>query len=65
MADRCPRQNPFGVSAFMHGLAKLIFRVTGWKIEGGVPSQRASSSSQRPTSGKDAFIMLTQRTSTG
>ena len=28
--------NPFGVSAFMHGLAKQLFRLTGWKIEGSV-----------------------------
>ncbi len=28
--------NPFEVSSFMHGLAKLLFRLIGWKTEGSV-----------------------------
>ena len=53
-------ENPFGVSAFMHGLAKLIFRVTGWKIEGGVHQPPRFVIIAAPhTSNWDAFIMLT------
>ena len=28
--------NPFGVSAFMHRLAKLLFHLSGWRVEGTV-----------------------------
>src|SRR6185369_14835750 len=52
--------NPFGVSAFMHGLAKLLFRITGWKIEGGVPQPPRFVIIAAPhTTNWDAFIMLT------
>jgi 1-acyl-sn-glycerol-3-phosphate acyltransferase len=52
--------NPFGISAFMHGLAKLIFRVTGWKVEGGVHQPPRFVIIAAPhTSNWDAFIMLT------
>lgn len=52
--------NPFGVSAFMHGLARLLFRLTGWKIEGGVHQPPRFVIIAAPhTSNWDAFIMLT------
>jgi 1-acyl-sn-glycerol-3-phosphate acyltransferase len=51
--------NPFGVSAFLHGLAKLIFRVSGWKTEGVVPEPLRFVIIAAPhTSNWDAFIML-------
>ena len=51
--------NPFGVSAFMHGLAKLLFRITGWKVEGGVHQPLRFVIIAAPhTSNWDAFIML-------
>lgn len=54
------QQNPFGVSAFMHGLAKLLFRLTGWKTEGTVhqPSRFVIIAAPH-TSNWDAFVMLT------
>ena len=52
--------NPFGVSAFMHGLAKLLFRLTGWKVEGQVHQPARFVIIAAPhTSNWDAFIMLT------
>jgi 1-acyl-sn-glycerol-3-phosphate acyltransferase len=52
--------NPFGVSAFMHGLARLLFRLTGWKVEGGVHQPARFVIIAAPhTSNWDAFIMLT------
>lgn len=52
--------NPFGISAFMHGLAKFLFRVTGWKVEGGVHQPPRFVIIAAPhTSNWDAFIMLT------
>jgi 1-acyl-sn-glycerol-3-phosphate acyltransferase len=53
-------ENPFGVSAFMHGLAKLLFRLTGWKTEGTVYQPPRFVVIAAPhTSNWDAFIMLT------
>lgn len=52
--------NPFGVSAFMHGLAKFLFWLTGWKIEGTVPRPPRFVVIAAPhTSNWDALIMLT------
>lgn len=51
--------NPFGVSPFMHGLAKFLFRVTGWRIEGQVhlPARFVIIAAPH-TSNWDAFVML-------
>jgi 1-acyl-sn-glycerol-3-phosphate acyltransferase len=52
--------NPFGVSAFMHHLAKLIFRLTGWKIEGAAPQPPRCVIIAAPhTSNWDAFVLVT------
>jgi len=52
--------NPFGVSSFIHGLAKLVFRLSGWKTEGTVPqSHRFVMIAAPHTSNWDAFIMVT------
>lgn len=52
-------ENPFGVSSFMHGLAKLLFRLGGWKIEGTVHQPPRFVLIAAPhTSNWDAFIML-------
>jgi 1-acyl-sn-glycerol-3-phosphate acyltransferase len=52
--------NPFGVSAFMHGLAKLLFRVSGWKIEGTVHQPPRFVIIAAPhTSNWDAVILVT------
>ncbi len=52
--------NPFGVSSFIHGLAKLIFRLSGWKIEGTVHQPPRFVLIAAPhTSNWDAFIMVT------
>lgn len=53
-------ENPFGVSSFMHGLAKLLFRLTGWKTEGTIHQPARFVVIAAPhTSNWDAFIMLT------
>jgi len=53
-------QNPFGVSAFMHGFARLLFRLTGWKTEGTVHQPARFVIIAAPhTSNWDAFVMLT------
>jgi 1-acyl-sn-glycerol-3-phosphate acyltransferase len=53
-------QNPFGVSAAMHALAKFLFRLAGWKIEGEVPRPERFVIIAAPhTSNWDAFVMLT------
>lgn len=53
-------ENPFGISGFMHGLAKLLFRLTGWKIEGTVHQPARFVIIAAPhTSNWDAFVMLT------
>ena len=53
-------ENPFGVSAFMHAFAKLLFRLTGWKTEGTVPHPAHFVIIAAPhTSNWDAFVMLT------
>ena len=53
-------QNPFGVSSFLHGLAKLLFRLCGWKTEGTVHQPARFVVIAAPhTSNWDAFIMLT------
>jgi 1-acyl-sn-glycerol-3-phosphate acyltransferase len=53
-------ENPFGVSLFLHRLAKLLFRVSGWKIEGTVHQPPRFVVIAAPhTSNWDAFIMLT------
>jgi 1-acyl-sn-glycerol-3-phosphate acyltransferase len=50
----------FGVSAFMHGLAKLLFRLGGWRTEGTVHQPPRFVVIAAPhTSNWDAFIMLT------
>jgi 1-acyl-sn-glycerol-3-phosphate acyltransferase len=54
------QSNPFRVSSFMHGLARLIFFLTGWKTEGGVPQPPRCVVIAAPhTSNWDAFIMIT------
>jgi len=54
------RESAFGVSSFMHGLATLIFRLTGWRTEGAVPQPSRFVLIAAPhTSNWDAFIMLT------
>jgi 1-acyl-sn-glycerol-3-phosphate acyltransferase len=51
--------NPFGVSSFMHGFAKFLFRITGWKAEGTVHQPPRFVLIAAPhTSNWDAFIML-------
>jgi 1-acyl-sn-glycerol-3-phosphate acyltransferase len=51
--------NAFGVSAFMHGFAKLLFRLTGWKTEGAVHQPPRFVLIAAPhTSNWDAFVML-------
>lgn len=53
-------ENPFGVSAFMQGLARLLFRLSGWKTEGAVPQPPRCVIIAAPhTSNWDAFIMIT------
>jgi 1-acyl-sn-glycerol-3-phosphate acyltransferase len=53
-------ENPFGVSAFMHGLAKLLFRLSGWRTEGAVHQPMRFVVIAAPhTSNWDAFIMVT------
>jgi len=53
-------ENPFGVSAFMQRLARLLFRLSGWKIEGTVHQPPRFVVIAAPhTSNWDAFIMLT------
>ncbi len=52
--------NPFRVSAFMHGLARLLFRLCGWKTEGSVPEPARFVIIAAPhTSNWDAFVMVT------
>jgi len=52
--------NPFRISAGMHALAKLLFRLTGWKVEGEVPRPERFVIIAAPhTSNWDAFVMLT------
>src|SRR5262245_16524474 len=52
--------NPFAVSAFMHHLARLLFRLTGWKTEGAIHQPARFVIIAAPhTSNWDAFIMLT------
>lgn len=54
------RDNPFGVNSFMHGLAKLLFRLCGWRTEGAVPQPPRFVIIAAPhTSNWDAFIMVT------
>ena len=51
--------NPFGVSALMHWFAKLLFRLTGWKVEGEVHQPPRFVIIAAPhTSNWDAIIML-------
>ena len=53
-------ENPFGVSSFMHALAKLLFRLSGWKTEGTVHQPLRFVVIAAPhTSNWDAFIMVT------
>lgn len=52
--------NPFRVSVFMHALAKLLFRLFGWRTEGTLPNSLRFVVIAAPhTSNWDAFIMLT------
>jgi 1-acyl-sn-glycerol-3-phosphate acyltransferase len=52
--------NPFGVSACLHGLAKLLFRLSGWKTEGSVHQPARFVVIAAPhTSNWDAVIMVT------
>jgi 1-acyl-sn-glycerol-3-phosphate acyltransferase len=54
------QQNPFRVSSFMHGLARLIFFLAGWKAEGTVHQPPRFVLIAAPhTSNWDAFIMIT------
>jgi 1-acyl-sn-glycerol-3-phosphate acyltransferase len=51
--------NPFGVSPALHRLAKLIFRLTGWSIEGEIHQPARFVIIAAPhTSNWDAFFML-------
>src|SRR5438552_6409171 len=51
--------NPFGVNPFLHGLAKLLFRLSGWKTAGTVPDPARFVVIAAPhTSNWDAIIML-------
>ena len=51
--------NPFGVSPALHRLAKLVFRLTGWKTEGKIYQPARFVIIAAPhTSNWDAFIML-------
>jgi len=51
--------NPFRVSGFMHGLATLLFRLTGWRAEGGVHQPPRFVIIAAPhTSNWDAVIMV-------
>ncbi len=53
-------ENPFRVSPFMYGLARLIFRIAGWRIEGEVHQPPRFVIIAAPhTSNWDAFVMLT------
>lgn len=53
-------KNAFGVSAFMQGLARLLFRLSGWKTEGAVHQPTRFVVIAAPhTSNWDAFVMLT------
>ncbi len=52
--------NPFGISAFMHGLAKVLFRLCGWKTEGRVHHPPRFVVIAAPhTSNWDALVMVT------
>jgi 1-acyl-sn-glycerol-3-phosphate acyltransferase len=52
------RPNP-AVGGFMHQLAKFLFRVSGWKIEGELPESRRGVIIAAPhTSNWDAILML-------
>lgn len=52
--------NPFRVSRFMHGLARFLFWLTGWKIEGEVHRPEKFVLISAPhTSYWDAFVLLT------
>ena len=56
----CDPQNPFGVSTFMHRLAVLLFRLTGWKVEGAVHRPARFVIIAAPhTSNWDAVILVT------
>ncbi|HYD46749.1 MAG TPA: 1-acyl-sn-glycerol-3-phosphate acyltransferase [Terriglobales bacterium] len=51
--------NPFGVSRFMHGLARFLFRISGWQIEGAVHRpERFVLISAPHTSYWDAIVLL-------
>lgn len=51
--------NPFGVTPFMYGLARLIFRLIGWKIEGRVPNPpRCVLISAPHTSNWDGILLV-------
>ena len=53
-------ENPFGVSSFLHRLAKLLFRLGGWKTEGVVPQPARFVVIAAPhTSNWDAVMMVT------
>lgn len=52
--------NPFRVTRFMYGLARLIFRLTGWTIEGYPPHPpRFVLISAPHTSNWDGFLLIT------
>ncbi len=54
-----PGDNPFGVSPILHWLAKLVFRVSGWKTEGSVPQPERFVIIAAPhTSNWDGFFMV-------
>jgi 1-acyl-sn-glycerol-3-phosphate acyltransferase len=55
-----PAYNPFRISGFMHNLARLLFRLAGWQIEGEVPRPERFVIIAAPhTSNWDALIMVT------
>lgn len=57
---RTSADNPFGVSPLLHRLAKLLFRLTGWRTEGAIHTPARFVIIAAPhTSNWDAFIMLT------
>ncbi len=51
--------NPFRVSGFMHGLAKFLLRLGGWRVEGRMPTPPRFVIIAAPhTSNWDAVLML-------
>lgn len=53
------KDNPFGVGPFLHGLARLLLRLGGWRIEGSIPEPpRAVLVAAPHTSNWDGFWLV-------